>query len=80
MEPSVDLERGVWCGEDCSIVQDLVEVTPTRIQFLNQRPVGLQVDRTSGKLEGLSIVGPITTTFEGQCRRVPFSGIPAQAF
>jgi hypothetical protein len=76
----IDLDRRVWCGTECDNVLEIVAVTPTRIQLLNQSPVGLQVDRTSGKLESLSIIGPVTVMTEGQCTRAHFSGIPGQAF
>jgi hypothetical protein len=82
----VDLVAQQWCKDDCSEVRALASVSPTTIQFEDERPafpgdgmVSSSVNRMTGKwsedYRSAAIGGSHARVFrEGACEPRPFSG------
>ncbi|MNR16924.1 hypothetical protein D3C85_1335580 [compost metagenome] len=83
----IDLDRRVWCGADCTSVQDIASVSPTRIVLKASGPgifgghdSGTWVDRSTGRLTGGSDSEFLKTSLSAQCRRATFTPIPRNLF
>lgn len=83
----IDLDRSVWCGADCTSMQGIASVTPTRIVLrptgpavLGGRDEGLSIDRSTGQLSGGTTASFMRTRVTAQCRWAPFSGMPERKF
>lgn len=72
----IDLARGVWCIEECSVVLPIVEVNEARLilQIIPRHGLTVRhwIDRATGEVSDVY--------FEGQCEPATFSQMPTRRF
>jgi hypothetical protein len=80
----VDLAQMLWCLDECSVINHIADVDPTRISFededdrLKGKTVYHYVERVAGDwTRFVSETGPSASFFsaKGVCEPVPYSGI-----
>ncbi|WP_312491292.1 hypothetical protein [Brevundimonas sp.] len=86
---AVDLERGLWCWLECSVVNAIHSRNAAELVLSNKDETGgsayLRVDRITGaytndvrlNMEGGYVIKLNTT---GHCERAPYTPIPRAAF
>lgn len=74
----LDLDRRVWCVNDCQSGSDIGEVTQTRIVLTGH--TSLTVNRLNGEMRGVSNSRLLRTEIDLRCTVAPYTLIPAQAF
>lgn len=81
MRLRIDLERKVWCADECKNVNDVASATSAEIVLANPLTDGMRINRVSGTLDTTpSRRFGLLWTFSGQCRRAPYTAIPRQIF
>jgi len=72
----IDLNKRSWCAKDCTTVFPLEGVTEQEIDIGS----GMSVDRTTGKLSAVTMIGTKAVRIEADCEPEPFSGFPGKLF
>jgi len=84
----IDLQRGLWCVNDCQVHSPFVSVSPTEFVLDDFQSPTLKMQRSVNRTNGhhsavirstvLGVVG--TTRLSEQCERAPYTPIPAAKF
>jgi hypothetical protein len=79
----LDLDRMVWCYNDCQSVDQVNRASPMTI-FLNTVFQGgnfeMRIDRATGLLSLIISADGVTGTFSARCEAAPHTGIPQPRF
>lgn len=84
----VDLQRGLWCVNDCRFHSQFVSVSPTELVMDESQSPTLELHRSVNRTNGHYSVS-IRTDINGirgltqvseQCERAPYTPIPAAKF
>lgn len=81
-----DLRRGAWCTGNCSVVEEIIDVSPTLL-VIEQRGFGrgisdVSINRTTGRYRANADFEASRTNVlsVAHCERKPFTGIPQARF